>query len=146
MTTPDNSPHEGSSAFVPPSLTGLAILNMAIALIIVLAQSTTLNVLAFANEADEGLGKTTLVFPYIVVVLAIAAATISIWHSSIAESRDTLKKSPRNDLLDTHFRDAGLRSDIDHLNVGCGVSALTTPSDPLPRFQGATSENGVAES
>ena len=88
MTTPENP--NGAER---PSLTGLAVLNLAMALIIVLAQRTTLSVLSIANEADEGLGKTTLVFPYIVIVVAIAAATISIWHSSIAESRDTLQKA-----------------------------------------------------
>ena len=87
MTTSENPTGAGR-----PSLTGLAVLNLAMALIIVLAQSTTLTVLAYANEADEGLGKTTLVFPFIVIILAMAAATISIWHSSIAESRDTLFK------------------------------------------------------
>lgn len=88
MTTPETS--KGSAR---PSLTGLAVLNLAMALIIVLAQNTTFSVLLSSGEADEGIGKTTLVFPLIVIVLAVGAATTSIWHSSIADSRETLQKA-----------------------------------------------------
>ena len=45
MTTPEN-PAGGQK----PSLTGLAVLNLAMALIIVLAQSTTLSILAFCER------------------------------------------------------------------------------------------------
>lgn len=88
MTTPENS-----TGGIRPSLTGLAVLNLAMALIIVLAQGTTLSVLQLSREVGEGLGKTTLVFPYLVIILAVGAASISIWHSAIAESRDTLYKA-----------------------------------------------------
>ena len=87
MTTPEN-PHPAV-----PSLSGLAAINLGITLTISLLLSTLLTLLSFSGDLDEGLGKTTLVFPFLVILLAVATATISVWHTTIASSRRDLKKA-----------------------------------------------------
>ena len=87
MTTPENlSP-------ASPSLSGLAALNLGITLSISILLSTLLTLLSVTGDIDEGFGKTTLVFPFLVILLAVATATISIWHTTIINSREGLKKA-----------------------------------------------------
>ena len=88
MTTSENSSGTGSL-----SVSGLTALNLGITLTISILMSTFLTLLSVSGDIDEGLGKTTLVFPILVILLAVATATISTWHTSIAASREGLKKA-----------------------------------------------------
>lgn len=88
MTTSENSAESGWQ-----SMSGLTALNLGITLTMSLLMSTLLTLLSLSGDIDEGLGKTTLVFPFLVILLAVATATISIWHTSIAASREGLKKA-----------------------------------------------------
>ncbi len=93
MTTSDNSPHEESSASVAPSLTGLVVLNLGVALVSVLLMFALQSITVAYNFRSEGLTKTGLVLPLIVILLSVATATISIWHSGIPRSNESLKKA-----------------------------------------------------
>ncbi|MYE41204.1 MAG: hypothetical protein F4X27_13410 [Chloroflexi bacterium] len=82
MTTPENPSPD------LPSLSGLGALNLGIAL----TNSFLMLPLITLVGDDGGFEKTALVFPFIVILLAVTTATISIWHTSIADSREGLKK------------------------------------------------------
>ncbi len=90
MTTPENSAQAGQQ-----SLSGLTVLNLGIALTMSLLMSTLLTLLSASGDIDEGLGKTSLVFPFLVILLAVATATFSFWHTTIAASREGLKNAIR---------------------------------------------------
>ena len=57
MTTPENSAQAEQ-----PSLSGLTVLNLGIALTMSLLMSVLITLLSVSGDIDEGLGKTTLVF------------------------------------------------------------------------------------
>ena len=86
MTTPENS-----TGTPTPSLNGLAIFNLGIALIASVLMIATVSLAV--QLRSEGLGKTALIFPILVVLLSVASAMISIWHNQIPGSKDSLKKS-----------------------------------------------------
>ena len=86
MTTPE-IPTESSR----PPARDLTVLNLGIALITVLLMSALVS-LVFQTRS-EGLGKTALVFPLLVILLAVGTATISAWHSGIPSSQESMKKA-----------------------------------------------------
>ena len=88
MTTPEN-PAQAEQ----PSLSGLTVLSLGIALTMSLLMSVLITLLSVSGDIDEGLGKTSLVFPFLVILLAVATATFSFWHTTIAASRDGLKNA-----------------------------------------------------
>ena len=86
MTTPENSTETPA-----PFLSGLAIFNLGIALIASVLMIATISLAV--QMRSEGLAKTALIFPILVVLLSVASAMISVWHSQIPSSRDGFEKS-----------------------------------------------------
>lgn len=86
MTTPENSTETPA-----PFLSGLSIFNLGISLVASVLMIATISLAG--GLRSEGLGKTAMIFPILVVLLSVASAMISIWHNQIPSSRDGFKKS-----------------------------------------------------